>query len=103
MMKYTTDVVKTVSRRVRVPQRLVSEVLNSSYRVITEYLAEGQRVQLTKFGSFYTRNRPASQVRNFRTNKVMEIGPMRLASFKAGATLKARVRKPLPAKKKGKG
>ncbi len=90
---YTNDVVRSVAKETRLSQRVVSEVLNESLMHITRAVAKGEQVQLIGFGVFYSRQRPESEVRNFRTNETMTVPAMMVAAFRPGELLKKAVRK----------
>lgn len=61
--------------------------------VITEALAEGDKVQIVGFGGFEVRNRPARVARNPRTGEQIEIEASKAPVFKAGKALKDSVNK----------
>ncbi|MBR3873943.1 MAG: HU family DNA-binding protein [Clostridia bacterium] len=61
--------------------------------VITEALAEGEKVQIVGFGGFEVRNRPARDARNPRTGETIKIEASKAPVFKAGKALKDSVNK----------
>ena len=61
--------------------------------VITEALAEGEKVQVVGFGGFEVRTRPARVARNPRTGETIEIEASKAPVFKAGKALKDSVNK----------
>ena len=63
------------------------------WRRFTQSLRDGQSVVLPGFGTFYTKERKASQVRHIRTGEVIDIPAMRQADFRVGELLRRAVRK----------
>ena len=61
--------------------------------VITESLAEGDKVQIVGFGGFEVRERPARVARNPRTGEQIKIAASKAPAFKAGKALKDSVNK----------
>ena len=61
--------------------------------VITEALAEGDKVQIVGFGGFEVRTRPGRVARNPRTGEQIEIEASKAPVFKAGKALKDSVNK----------
>ena len=69
-------------------KRDAEKALGSLTEVITEALADGERVQIVGFGSFEVRNRPARVARNPRTGEQININASKAPVFKAGKALK---------------
>src|SRR5258708_3439690 len=92
-MIYTNELVRRVAMGTRLNQKFVSEVLQEFLNQIQGELKRGERVQLTGFGTFYTRQRPKSQVRNFQTEETMTVPAMRVPAFRPGEPLKKAVRR----------
>ncbi len=61
--------------------------------IVTEELINGEKVQITGFGSFEVRDRAARTGRNPQTGAEIQIPASKAAAFKAGAALKAAVNK----------
>jgi len=89
---YKTDLIKQVAKRTRLSQREVADVVSASLEVIQKSLLKGQKVQLSGFGTFYTRERPKAQARNFATGQLVEVPAMQLPGFRAGAILRTAIR-----------
>jgi DNA-binding protein HU-beta len=81
-----TDLSKTDATRV------VEAIFNPEDGLITGALRQGDRVQITGFGTFETRERKARTGRNPRTGKEIRIGPTTSASFRPGKALKDAVK-----------
>lgn len=68
--------------------------LNAFVKVVSDALAEGEKVQLIGFGTFETRQRAAREGRNPRNPKeVLHIAAKISPAFKAGKQLKDKVNK----------
>jgi nucleoid DNA-binding protein len=89
---YTTALIRTVAKKKRFSQSTVAEVLNGVLGEIRETVAQGNTVQLTDFGMFYSTLRPASKVRNLHTQQEMAIPEMNLPRFRPGTAFKRSVR-----------
>ncbi len=69
-------------------QRAIDALFSADDGIIAQSLKQGEKVQITGFGSFETRRREARTGRNPRTGKEIKIGPSTSAAFKAGKGLK---------------
>lgn len=90
-----TEIVKRVAKTTRLPQKTVSDVLNTSIKEIQANLTIGRKVRFIGFGTFYTRTRPAMESYSVRDRKKIQVPAIRLAGFRAGALLKRAVRQNL--------
>ena len=61
--------------------------------VVTESLANGDKIQIVGFGSFEVKARPARTARNPRTGEEIKIEASKAPVFKAGKALKDSVNK----------
>lgn len=86
------DLVVKVAGRLRLSQGTVRQVLDAVLEEIGESLGEGNPVGLAGFGTFDLREYPARQGVHPRTGERMQYPERRAPSFRAGATLKRRVR-----------
>ena len=69
-------------------QRAVDALFSVENGLIAEALRTGDKVQITGFGSFETKQREARKGRNPRTGKEIDIAASTSASFRAGKGLK---------------
>ena len=69
-------------------QRAVDALFSANDGIISKALQDGEKVQITGFGSFETRRREARTGRNPRTGKQIKIGPSTSAAFRPGKGLK---------------
>jgi DNA-binding protein HU-beta len=74
--------------------RAIESLFSTDDGLIPEALRRGERVQISGFGTFETRERKARTGRNPRTGREIRIGPTVSASFRPGKALKESV-KPL--------
>jgi DNA-binding protein HU-beta len=72
--------------------RAVDAIFNPDDGLITRALRQGDKVQITGFGTFETRERKARTGRNPRTGHEIRIGPTTSASFRPGKALKDAVK-----------
>ncbi|MGM9659976.1 MAG: HU family DNA-binding protein [Faecousia sp.] len=68
-------------------------VLNAAIDAITAALVKGEKVQISGFGIFETKDREARIGRNPHTKETIEIPATRVPSFKASKALKDSVAK----------
>ena len=68
--------------------RAVEILFDPENGLIVEALRRGERVQISGFGTFETRERKARTGRNPRTGREIRIGPTISATFRAGKALK---------------
>lgn len=73
-------------------QAAVDALFNPEDGLIMQALKAGEKVQITGFGTFETRQRKARTGRNPRTGTEIRIGPTISASFRPGKALKDAVR-----------
>ena len=90
---YTREFVRRVSDQTHLSERLISEVLTASIKVVRESLKSGQQVRFPGFGVFYTRQQPKGKLKSIRTGKMIDVAARRVAAFRVGATLKKAVLK----------
>ena len=73
-------------------KKQVEAVLNAFMASVEEALVEGDKIQLTGFGSFEVRERAARQGRNPRNpEEIIEIPSSKSPIFKAGKSLREAV------------
>jgi DNA-binding protein HU-beta len=70
----------------------IDVLFNVENGIIAGALQRGERVQISGFGTFETRERRARTGRNPRTGKEIRIGPTVSASFRPGKALKDSVK-----------
>ena len=89
---HKTAIVKRVARETRLSQRVVSDVIGATHRVIEETLREGKSVTFPGFGTFETSQRQAGKVKHIKTGEIVAYPARRIAVFRVGEVLKRAVR-----------
>ena len=87
------ELIAAVAEKTGLSKKDTEAVVSASIEVITESLAQGEKVQLVGFGSFEVKTRAARVGRNPRTKEEIEIPASKLPVFKAGKALKDTVSK----------
>ena len=86
-----TELVSAMAERLRASKKHSEEALTVALDLITEALAEGEKVQLVGFGSFEVRERAPRIGRNPRTKEEVTIPASKAVQFKSGKVLKRAV------------
>ena len=88
-----TELIAAITEKTGFTKKDAEKALNSVVDVITESLVKGEKVQLSGFGTFETKDREARVGRNPHTKQAIEIPATRVPSFKASKALKDSVAK----------
>lgn len=92
-----SDLVQALANKTEVTkadaQRTIDALFNTEDGILTKALVGGDRVQITGFGTFETRDRKARTGRNPRTGEEIKIGPTTSPTFRPGKALKEAVKK----------
>src|SRR4051812_3483409 len=96
---YKTGLIRHIAKRAKVSQQVSSVVVNSLTTEIAASLQRGDTVQVTNWGTFYPRPRPAGRVRDFTTGAWRDVPAGTVAAFRAGALLKKAVGTLTPARR----
>ncbi len=72
-------------------QRDVEAAVSSVFEVISDALANGDRVELRGFGAFSVKTREARTARNPRTGAEVQVPEKKAPFFKAGKELRERL------------
>ena len=86
-----TELVSAMAERLGASKKHSEEALTVALDLITEALAEGEKVQLVGFGSFEVRERAPRTGRNPRTKEEVTIPASKAVQFKSGKVLKRAV------------
>ncbi|NLS44312.1 MAG: HU family DNA-binding protein [Firmicutes bacterium] len=87
-----TELVEKVAMKTGFTKKDSAKAVDAILTVITETLAEGEKVALVGFGSFEVRQRAARSGRDPRTGAEIHIAARKAPVFKAGKSLKDAVR-----------
>lgn len=91
-MKKKSDISNRLSDEMGLPKVRAKEAVNIVFNAISEYLGEGEEIQIIGFGNFKVRERSARKGRNPQTGKEIRIEASKVPVFKAGKALKERVK-----------
>jgi integration host factor subunit alpha len=79
------DIVENVYEKVGFPRAEVANVVESVFDIIKETLQRQDKIMISGFGRFVTRNKKARRGRNPQTGSDVKIGPRRVLTFKPGS------------------
>ena len=82
------DLIDSVARRTEMPRQKAEEIVNGLIDDIVVALKNGDKVNISGFGTFSVSERKGRIGRNPKTGETIEIAPSRAAKFKAGKILK---------------
>ena len=86
-----TELIAVAAERAGLTKKDTERVLNAAIDAITAALVAGEKVQLSGFGTFETKDREARIGRNPHTKEAIDIPATRVPSFKASKALKDNV------------
>jgi DNA-binding protein HU-beta len=82
------DLIESVASKVDLPRATAERAVNMLLDDIVVALKQGDKVNISGFGTFSVSTRKARTGRNPKTGESIEISASRAAKFKAGKTLK---------------
>ena len=88
-----TDLIASAAESAGLTKKDTERVLNAAIDAISLALIRGEKVQLSGFGTFETKDREARVGRNPHTKEAVEIPATRVPSFKASKALKDNIAK----------
>lgn len=88
-----TELITIAAENSGLTKKDAERVLNAAIDAITASLVKGEKVQISGFGSFETKDREARMGRNPHTKESIEIPATRVPGFKASKALKDAVAK----------
>lgn len=88
-----TELIAIISENTGVAKKDAEQVLNAAIDAITAAMVNGDKVQLSGFGTFESKQREARVGRNPHTKEAIEIPATRVPSFKASKVLRDAVAK----------
>jgi len=83
-----TELIAAAAEASGIAKKDAERVLNAAIDTITAALVKGEKVQLSGFGIFETKEREARVGRNPRTKESIEIPATRVPTFKSSKNLK---------------
>ena len=88
-----TELIAAVSENAGLTKKDTERVVNACLDAITAALQQGEKVQISGFGTFEVKAREARIGRNPHTKETIEIPATKVPGFKASKTLKDTVAK----------
>lgn len=88
-----TDFVKAIAQQAEISNKDAEKALAAALDIIVNAVAEGDKVQLTGFGTFEQRQRNARTGVDPRTGNSIDIPASKVPAFKAGKAFKDAVNK----------
>ena len=88
-----TELIASVAEKCGITKKDAERVINATLDAVTASLVAGDKVQLSGFGIFETKQREARIGRNPRTKETIQIPASRQPVFKASKALKDAVEK----------
>ena len=88
-----TELIAAVAEQSRLSKKDAEKALNATIDTIIKAVAEGDKIQLTGFGTFEQRQRNARTGCDPRTGNTIEIPASKVPAFKAGKGFKDIVNK----------
>ena len=88
-----TELIASVAEKCGITKKDAERVINATLDTVTASLVAGDKVQLSGFGIFETKQREARVGRNPRTKETIQIPASRQPVFKASKALKDAVEK----------
>jgi len=88
-----TELVAAVAESAGLSKKDTERVVSAALDIITAALCQGEKVQISGFGTFEVKDREARVGRNPHTKEAIEIPATKVPGFKASKTLKDTVAK----------
>ena len=83
-----TELTEAVASKSDLPKASADRAVSSLFDAITEALTQGDKVNISGFGTFSVSIRKARMGRNPKTGEAIQIAESRAAKFKPGKVLK---------------
>lgn len=85
------ELVDAVAAKANITKKQADEVISAFLEVVTEAVANGEKVTLIGFGSFERRERSEREGRNPKTKETITIPATRVPAFSAGKQFREKV------------
>ena len=86
------DIVTKIASDTNIKQIDVKKIVQMTFDIIIDGLARGEKIELRNFGVFKTKSRKGRMGRNPRTGAQVPVEPKKVAIFKPGLIMKAKVK-----------
>ena len=88
---HKTDLIKEIANQTGLSQKDAAASLEAFLKTVTKSLKKGDKVTLVGFGTFSVSKRAARTGRNPQTGETIKIKAKKVARFKAGKELNAKL------------
>ena len=88
-----TDLIAQVAANTEMSKKSAEMAVNAAFEALGKAMAEGEKITISGFGTFETKEREARVGRNPHTKEAIEIPATRVPAFKASKALKDNVAK----------
>ncbi|WP_193200042.1 HU family DNA-binding protein [Nostoc sp. MG11] len=85
------ELVDAVAAKTNITKKQADQIISAFLEVVTEAVANGEKITLVGFGSFERRERSEREGRNPKTNEAMTIPATRVPAFSPGKQFKEKV------------
>ena len=86
------DIVMKIAVDTNIKEIDVKKIVQMTFDIIIDALARGEKIELRNFGVFKTKSRKGRMGRNPRTGVQVPVPPKKVAIFKPGLVMKAKVK-----------
>ena len=83
-----TDLIAQVAANTEMSKKSAEMAVNAAFEALGKAMAEGEKISISGFGTFETKEREARIGRNPHTKEAIEIPATRVPAFKASKALK---------------
>ena len=83
-----SELVEAIAAEAEIDKNAAEQALKATLNVITDTVANGEKVTLPGFGTFERRDRAARQGRNPQTGDTIKIAKKKVPAFKPGSAFK---------------
>ncbi|MEA2114852.1 MAG: HU family DNA-binding protein [Thermodesulfobacteriota bacterium] len=87
-----TELITAIAETAELSKADAGRAIQGFMQVVTESLAQGEKISLIGFGTFSVVNRAARKCQNPQTGKIMKIAAKKVVKFKVGKQLADTVR-----------
>ena len=88
-----TDLIAQVAANTEMSKKSAEQAVNAVFEALGKAMTEGEKISISGFGTFETKEREARVGRNPHTKEAIEIPATRVPTFKASKALKDNVAK----------
>jgi DNA-binding protein HU-beta len=82
------ELIRAIANEARITLKAASEALDATIAAITAGLNDGEKIQISGFGTFELKSKPAREGINPKTGEKIKIAPTKIPAFKFGKAYK---------------